>query len=61
VTNKSGRTTFSFGVVFGSIGGFVLGVFLGRYVFALATMLVGTVTRKQSSEKQRPKFEWLLQ
>ncbi len=61
MANKSGRTTFSFGVIFGSIGGFALGVLLGRYVFALGSLLIGTISRKDAADKLRPKFEWLQQ
>jgi len=61
VVNRSGKATFSFGVVFGSIGGFVLGAVLGRYIFSLASVLLATVTRRNADDGNRPKFEWLLQ
>lgn len=61
MVNRSGKATFSFGVVFGSIGGFVLGAVLGRYIFSLASVLLATVTRRNADDGNRPKFEWLLQ
>lgn len=61
MVNKSGKTTFSFGVVLGSIGGFILGAALGRYMFSLASVLLATVTRRNADDNGRPKFEWLLQ
>ncbi|MGI8484756.1 MAG: hypothetical protein ACR2OU_10900 [Thermomicrobiales bacterium] len=61
MVNKSGKATFSVGVVFGSIGGFMLGAVLGRYVFSLTSILLATVTRRNADDNGRPKFEWLLQ
>jgi len=61
VTRRSGQATFSFGVAFGTIGGFILGVALGRYVFSLVSLLAGLILRRNTDDGNRPKFEWLLQ
>ncbi len=61
MVKKSGRMSFSFGVIFGSIGGFILGAILARYMFSLGSLLLATVTRRNGDDNDRPKFEWLLQ
>lgn len=61
MTGKNGRATFSIGVTLGSIGGFALGVVLGRYILMLGSLLIGTITRRGAADKQKLRFEWLQQ
>ncbi|MGC4106147.1 MAG: hypothetical protein QM753_07295 [Thermomicrobiales bacterium] len=49
------------GIVLGTLGGFVMGMLLGKYLLATVSMLAGLVLRREPGDKQRPKFEWLLQ
>jgi hypothetical protein len=61
VSTTQRGTALSVGVLFGSIAGFVLGMLFGKPLLALASVAIGLILRKSSAEKQRPKFEWLLQ
>ncbi len=54
-------TTLIVGILIGMTGGFVLGAFLGKSVFQLATVLIHLVSRQGKSDQERMKFELLLQ
>ncbi|MGB3328442.1 MAG: hypothetical protein WBA46_05760 [Thermomicrobiales bacterium] len=58
---KQRGTVFSLGLVLGSLGGFIVGMLFGKHLIALASMIAGMVLRREPGDKQRPKFEWLLQ
>lgn len=58
---NSGPITFTAGVTVGSLGGFILGAVFGKYVFHIASVLIGTLDRRQGSDDQRLRFELLLQ
>lgn len=58
---NSAPITFTAGVTVGGLGGFVLGAILGKYVFHLATVLIGALDRRQGSDEERLRFELLLQ
>lgn len=49
------------GVVIGLFGGFLLGALVGRSVFQLANVLIQTANRQARSDKEKMKFELLLQ
>lgn len=59
-TNQRG-TVFSVGAVLGSLVGFVIGVVFGKHLLASASVIAGLLLRRDPGDKQRPKFEWLLQ
>jgi len=61
VYRNSGPITFTAGVTVGGLGGFILGAVFGKYVFHVASVLVGTLDRRQGSDNQRLRFELLLQ
>lgn len=61
MSKQAGPITFAFGAVAGVFGGFVLGVFFGKYVLQLFTLLYHVVDRRGDSDKERLKFELLLQ
>ena len=58
---KERGTVFSLGIALGSFGGFVMGMLLGKYLLASVSMVAGLLLRRDPGDKQRPKFEWLLQ
>lgn len=58
--NSNSATTFLVGLVIGLLGGFLIGAFLGKSVFQLASLLIQMLT-KSKSEQDRIKLELLLQ
>lgn len=59
---KSGNaSTLLLGILIGLFGGFFIGALFGKSVFQLASFLIHLVTEKGKSEKDRMKFELLLQ
>jgi cell division protein FtsX len=58
---SSNATTFMVGILIGLLGGFLIGAFMGKSVFQLATVLVHLVTKGSKSDQDRMKFELLLQ
>lgn len=54
-------TTLMVGILIGVFGGFFIGAFFGKSVFQLATLLIHMVTKGSKSDKDRMKFELLLQ
>lgn len=61
MAKKNGTITFTAGAVAGILGGFILGIFFGKYVLQLFTLLYNMVDRKTGSNGNRPRLEWLLQ
>lgn len=61
MSKQKGPVTFAFGALAGVFGGFLLGVIFGKYVLQLFTLLYHFVDRKGDSDKERLKFELLLQ
>jgi hypothetical protein len=61
VGNTERGTVFSLGIALGSLGGFLVGMLFGKYLLATVSMVAGLVLRRDPGDKQRPKFEWLLQ
>lgn len=59
--NSNNMSTLLLGILIGMVGGFVLGAFLGKSVFQLATVLMHLVSRQAKSDQDRMKFELLLQ
>lgn len=59
MTRQNGTITFTAGAVAGILGGFVLGIFFGKYVLQLISLIYGTMDRR--GEENRFRFEWLLQ
>lgn len=60
MARKNGTITFTAGALAGIIGGFVLGIFFGKYALHLLSMLYSMVDRRDSARENR-RFEWLLQ
>ena len=58
---KGGPITFFVGATGGLFGGFVLGVFFGKYLLQLISLLYSMVDRRSTSDEDRLKFELLLQ
>jgi hypothetical protein len=61
VAKQNGTITFTAGAFAGVIGGFILGIFFGKYVLQLFSLLYQMIDRKSGSNENRFKFEWLLQ
>lgn len=59
--NSSNVTTLLVGMLIGLFGGFIVGAFLGKSVFQLASLLIHLVTKGSRSDEERMKFELLLQ
>ncbi len=59
--NSNNVSTLLLGIVIGLFGGFLLGAFLGKTVFQLATVLIHLASRQGKSDQDRMKFELLLQ
>ena len=59
--NSNNASTLLLGILIGLFGGFVLGAFLGKSVFQLATVLMHLVNRQGKTDQDRMKFELLLQ
>lgn len=58
---QGGPITFAVGAVAGIFGGFFLGVFAGKYVLQVMSLIYHVVDRRGSSDDDRLKFELLLQ
>lgn len=58
---KGGPVTFAAGAAAGLFGGFVLGIFAGKYLIQLISLLYGMIDRRGDSDDDRLKFELLLQ
>lgn len=58
---QGGPITFAVGAATGIFGGFLLGVFFGKYLLQLISLLYGMIDRRSSSDEERLKFELLLQ
>lgn len=61
MTPQNGTITFTAGAAAGILGGFVLGIFFGKYVLQLMSLVYSTVDRRTDSKENRFRFEWLLQ
>lgn len=59
--NSNTATTLLVGIIIGVLGGFLIGAFFGKSVFQIASLLIHMVTRGSKSDKERMKFELLLQ
>ena len=57
---KNGTITFTAGAVSGILGGFMLGIFFGKYVLQVFTLLYNMIDRR-SGDADKQRFEWLLQ
>lgn len=60
MARQNGTVTFTAGALAGIIGGFVLGIFFGKYALHLVSVLYSMVDRRDSTRDSR-RFEWLLQ
>ncbi|HWV22755.1 MAG TPA: hypothetical protein VNZ58_01075 [Thermomicrobiales bacterium] len=58
---KGGPVTFAVGAAAGLLGGFMLGILVGKYLIQLISLLYGMIDRRGSSDDDRLKFELLLQ
>lgn len=54
-------STLLLGIMIGMFGGFLLGAVLGKSVFQMAAVLIHTLNRQTRSDRERMKFELLLQ
>lgn len=61
MSKQGGPITFAFGATAGILGGFILGVFFGKYLLQLVSLLYSTIDRRSTSNEDRLKFELLLQ
>lgn len=61
MNNSNNVTTFLVGILIGLLGGFFIGAFFGKSIFQLASLLIHMVTKGSKSDKDRMKFELLLQ
>lgn len=61
MAKQNGTITFTAGALAGILGGFMLGIFFGKYALQLFSLLYHMVDRKSTSKENRFKFEWLLQ
>jgi hypothetical protein len=61
VFKNGGPITFLVGATTGLFGGVVLGVFFGKYLLELISLLYNLVDRRSESDEERLKFELLLQ
>lgn len=61
MVKKDSPVTFAAGAAAGLFGGFMLGVFFGKYLIQLVSLLYGMIGRRGSSDEERLKFELLLQ
>jgi hypothetical protein len=60
VAKQNGTITFTAGALVGIIGGFVLGIFFGKYALHLMSVLYSMMDRRDDARERR-RFEWLLQ
>lgn len=60
MARKNGTITFTAGAMAGILGGFILGIFFGKYVLQMFTLLYNMIDRRSGSG-YKMKFEWLLQ
>lgn len=61
MAKQNGTITFTAGALAGIFGGFMLGIFFGKYVLQVFSLLYNMVDRRAGSGNDRLKFEWLLQ
>lgn len=61
VFKQGGPFTFAIGAAAGLFGGFVLGIFFGKYLIQLISLLYSMIDRRGGSDEERLKFELLLQ
>lgn len=59
--NSNSVTTFIVGIIIGVFGGFLIGAFFGKSIFQLAGVLIQLLGKGDKSDKERMKFELLLQ
>lgn len=60
MARQNGTITFTVGALAGIIGGFILGIFFGKYALHLVSVIYSMVDRRDSVRESR-RFEWLLQ
>lgn len=60
MARQNGTITFTVGALAGIIGGFILGIFFGKYALHLVSVIYSMVDRRDSVRENR-RFEWLLQ
>lgn len=60
MAKQNGTITFTAGALAGILGGFILGIFFGKYALHLLSMAYGVVGRRDDARQNR-RFEWLLQ
>lgn len=60
MAKQNGTITFTAGALAGILGGFILGVFFGKYALHLVSVVYGMVDRRDNVRDSR-RFEWLLQ
>lgn len=62
VATSNKPATFAFGALAGILGGFVLGIFFGKYVLQGMTMIYRLFIADDAAERrERMKFELMLQ
>jgi hypothetical protein len=60
VAKQNGTITFTAGALAGIIGGFILGIFFGKYALHLMSVAYSMMDRRDDARERR-RFEWLLQ
>lgn len=60
MAKQNGTITFTAGALAGIIGGFILGIFFGKYALHLMSVVYGMMDRRDDARQNR-RFEWLLQ
>ena len=58
---SNSATTLVVGILIGLLGGFFIGAFFGKSVFQLATLVLQLFSKRSKSDKDRMKFELMLQ
>lgn len=58
---NGGPITFVVGAATGLFGGVILGVFFGKYLLEVISLLYSIIDRRSGSDEERLKFELLLQ
>lgn len=59
--NSNSATTLLVGIIIGIFGGFLIGAFFGKSIFQLASVLIQVLSKGDKADKDRMKFELLLQ